>query len=81
MRSVHRLQVLLCSSIATHNSYNDLQLYEKVEKVPAAAEKSNISTSNYAKDMQGASPFARKTSNSLQHSRLIVRSAGLKGYP
>lgn len=25
------LQVSLCSGVASHNSYNDLQLYEKVE--------------------------------------------------
>lgn len=47
------LQVSLCSRVASHNSYNDLQIYEKVEEVPAAAERCDILASIYAKDMMG----------------------------
>lgn len=47
------LQVSLCSGVASRNSYNDLQIYEKVEEVPAAAERCDIPASIYAKDMMG----------------------------
>lgn len=46
-------QVSLCSGVASHNSYNDLQIYEKVEEVPAAAERCDILASIYAKDTMG----------------------------
>lgn len=68
---VYILQVSFCSWVNSHNSYTDLQLYEKVEKVPAAAEKCNIFALNYAKDMvEMAHLFAEKKPLQIVYSSL-----------
>lgn len=47
------LQVCLYSYVASHNSYDDLQLYEKVEEVPAAAGRGDVFASVYAREVVG----------------------------